>query len=74
MLNKTFVYLEGIIDINRYAFRGCASLETVSLPSTMRTIGNSVFSDCYSLKNINKEVIYLYLYMYCMRNKKIKKL
>lgn len=41
---------EGVEEIEYYACRGCTNLETVSLPSTLRSIGNAVFFNCQSLK------------------------
>ena len=35
------------------AFSGCTSLQLVSLPNTIKTIGDSVFQDCTTLKEIS---------------------
>lgn len=48
---------EGItsIDSNRYfgAFAGCNNLESVSLPSTLKIIGDNAFMPCHGLTHIN---------------------
>ncbi len=41
-----------VTEIVAGAFRGCSSLVTVSIPSTVTTIGNNVFTTCLSLQNI----------------------
>ncbi len=50
---KNLTISEGIISIMQYSFGRCSNLETVSLPSTIQTIGNDVFGDCNNLKTIN---------------------
>ena len=42
--------IESIAD---YAFFGCTSLTSLSLPTSLTTIGNNVFSDCTSLASVN---------------------
>lgn len=36
---------EGAVEIHMEVFRGCSALEEVSLPSTLRSIGNNAFRD-----------------------------
>ncbi len=43
---------EGITGL-RASFESCENLETVSLPSTLKTIGKSAFSRCHKLREIN---------------------
>ena len=50
---KYLTVSEGIINIMKNSFRGCICLETVSLPSTLQTVGSNAFEDCKKLKNIN---------------------
>lgn len=48
---KYVIISEGIINLE-HTFNGCENLETVSLPSTLKTIGSCTFSCCYNLSNI----------------------
>lgn len=41
---------EGVEEIEYNACRGCTNLESVSLPSTLTTMGDAVFFNCQSLK------------------------
>ena len=41
---------EGVTYIDTYVFSGCESLISVSLPSTMESIGESAFNNCTSLE------------------------
>ncbi len=50
---KNLIISEGIINIMQYSFGRCNNLETVSLPSTIQTIGKDAFGDCKKLKSIN---------------------
>ena len=43
---------EGVIYIDEYAFSGCESLVSVSLPSTMETIGSAAFNNCTALNDV----------------------
>ncbi|MBQ3498325.1 MAG: leucine-rich repeat protein [Clostridia bacterium] len=38
--------------ISDYAFNGCTNLSSISLPTTLKSIGNSAFENCTSLKNV----------------------
>ena len=40
---------EGVSEIKRYAFHGFTGMETVTLPSTLDTVGEGAFNDCSSL-------------------------
>ena len=44
---------EGIINIISNSFYQCKKLESVSLPSTLQTIGDNAFKYCNNLKEIN---------------------
>ncbi len=43
---------EGVTRIGRHAFEGCEALVSVSLPSTLRTLGVYAFAGCSSLREI----------------------
>lgn len=43
---------EGVTEIPTYFCNGCKKLATISLPSTLRTIGIDAFSYCSSLDNV----------------------
>ncbi len=47
------VVSEGITHIGRMAFNGCALVEEVQLPATLKYIGGFAFQDCVALKKIN---------------------
>ncbi len=49
---KHVIISEGITELVA-AFQSCENLETVSLPSTLKTIGESAFSGCIKLSEIN---------------------
>lgn len=42
-----------VTNINKYAFAGCDSLTSVSMPDGVATIGDSAFSECNNLTNID---------------------
>ena len=43
----------GLNKIPDFAFTGCTSLETITIPKTVETIGKGVFLECIKLKEIN---------------------
>lgn len=49
---KTVVIGEGITHIGNKAFYDCTSLQSVSMPSTLKTIGNAAFMNCYALPTL----------------------
>lgn len=49
---KAIIIEEGITNVSDSAFVFCTDLETVLLPSTVKTIGISAFEYCYSLESI----------------------
>ena len=49
---KKAVVNKGITYVGTYAFRDCAELTSVSLPTTLETMGASVFQDCTSLTSV----------------------
>ena len=44
---------EGITSIEGNVFQGCVNLLTVSMPSTLKSIGLYAFANCSSLRNMN---------------------
>ena len=48
----TVVVEEGIQNVGANAFRNCLSLETVSLPSTVKKIGDYAFDNCPELTDV----------------------
>ncbi|GMH57794.1 hypothetical protein TL16_g02781 [Triparma laevis f. inornata] len=44
---------EGVESISIYAFSGCPSLTTISFLTTLKSIGRSVFYNCFSLDNVD---------------------
>ena len=60
--NRGFIYNEsiwrveieeGITDIGKEAFKGCRNLVSITLPSTLKYKGESSFTRCYKLFEIN---------------------
>lgn len=49
---KTVVIEEGITTLHSGAFSNFSYLESVTLPSTLKTIEESAFSDCYNLSEV----------------------
>ena len=49
---KKLVIPEGFLFLGAEAFCGCGSLESVTLPSTLKRIGSNCFCRCVSLKEI----------------------
>jgi hypothetical protein len=43
---------EGLKKIEFKAFRGCVSLELITFPSTVKSIGREVFKNCHNLVNV----------------------
>jgi len=43
---------EGVLSLGEWAFNGCSSLETVSLPDSLEYVGREVFRGCDSLSEI----------------------
>ena len=50
--DKTFTVLDGVTVIDSFAFEYCDSIESLTIPSSVLTIGWSAFDDFVSLKNI----------------------
>lgn len=48
----TFADDNKITAIPNQAFSGCSALETITIPSNVKTIGNRAFLDCSSLKSV----------------------
>jgi len=49
---KSLVIEEGVRDIDYVAFSGCNMLQTISLPSTIASIGYDAFENCDSIDSI----------------------
>ncbi len=49
---KTLTLNEGVTALPENAFKNCTALETLTLPSTMKNIGNSAFSGCKWLSDV----------------------
>lgn len=47
---KEVVLNEGLEEISHYAFSGCGSLETVNIPSTVKSLGGGAFMGCSKVK------------------------
>ncbi len=45
--------LQGVTKIKRYAFSGCTSLESITIPDSVTYIGDDAFYYCTKLKSIN---------------------
>ena len=41
-----------VTSIGRHAFRGCAEMETISIPASVRMVGINAFADCAKLKKV----------------------
>ena len=50
---KSVVLSDGCESIAAKAFYGCASLGSIQLPKTMKTIGESAFEECPALNRVN---------------------
>ena len=51
-MHETIYHYAVIEKIGPYAFKNCAALKTVELPSTLTSIGESAFYACTSLEGI----------------------
>ena len=50
---KHAVFPEGITSIGSYLFNGCTSLESVTIPGTLRFVSYGAFQDCTSLSAVH---------------------
>lgn len=50
--NYAYTILESTLIISKQAFSGCQYLQTVNIPKSIGTIGNSTFKDCISLESV----------------------
>lgn len=46
-------YFTGLTELVNYEFSGCTNLKSITLPSTIKSIGNNAFDGCSSLTTIN---------------------
>ena len=51
-LFASIVIPEGVESIGKEAFRNCNVMKTISLPASLKTIGDNVFSSCYNMIEI----------------------
>lgn len=49
---KSIVISEGIPQINLRTFQHCSNLESITIPTTVTSIGQGAFTDCTSLKTV----------------------
>lgn len=49
---KNIVFPEGLILLEKCAFRSCSQIPSIELPSTIQMIGQTAFDCCYNLSNI----------------------
>lgn len=50
---KEVEFKDGVTEVDYSYFEGCKSLEKVTLPSTLHSIGDNAFMNCKNLKTIN---------------------
>ena len=53
LVSPTVILQEGLKSVSQYAFKGCSSLSSINIPSTVTSIGTGAFSGCSSLSSIN---------------------
>lgn len=58
---------ESVTYISPYAFYGCESIEKITLPNTIKSIGHAAFSNCSNLKSVNlpDSLIRIEAYAFC---------
>lgn len=49
---ENIVFPEGLVFVGRQAFSYCRQVPSIELPSTMQTVGEGAFRNCYNLSNI----------------------
>ena len=52
-LVKDLIIQEGVTEIKAYAFSGCSTLTSITIPSSIINIGDYAFYECDSLKKVN---------------------
>ena len=58
---KNLVIEEGVSSVYKYAFYDCSNLESVTIPSSLKSIGDSAFLKAANVKRIYINDIYAYL-------------
>ena len=56
---KRISFAEGLQVIEDRAFKQCEKLEEIVFPSTLKSLGESSFADCYSLSKVNCQGYYV---------------
>ena len=51
--SSNIIIEDGVDNIGAYAFYGCSSLTSVTIPSSLSSVYGSAFSDCTNLKSVN---------------------
>ncbi|MGN0164317.1 MAG: leucine-rich repeat protein [Candidatus Ornithomonoglobus sp.] len=64
----SFKISDGVTEIKARTFKGCSSLTSMSLPSSVTDIGESAFEDCINLETINIPNGIKYINNYTFRN------
>ena len=69
-INLESVVFPGLEEISKNAFKKCESIKSITLPSTLKSIGEGAFIECTKLENINLSELSIteiadYTFTYC---------
>ena len=53
LVSPTVILQEGLTSVPQYAFSGCSSLSSITIPDSVTSIGSYAFDGCSSLSSIN---------------------